>query len=65
MIPKADVDSGGSEQGLLGLAFHPNYANNKYYYVYYTTPATVIDRFTATDSFTTNVGNFPLLLYPL
>jgi glucose/arabinose dehydrogenase len=27
--------SGGSEQGLLGLAFHPNYAANRKYYVYY------------------------------
>lgn len=25
-----------SEQGLLGLAFHPNYASNGYFYVYYT-----------------------------
>jgi glucose/arabinose dehydrogenase len=24
------------EQGLLGLAFHPNYANNRLFYVYYT-----------------------------
>lgn len=28
--------SGGSEQGLLGLAFHPNYANNGYFFVNYT-----------------------------
>lgn len=27
----------GSEQGLLGLAFHPNYATNGKFYVYYTT----------------------------
>src|SRR5215813_11135573 len=26
----------GSEQGLLGLAFHPNYASNGYFYVDYT-----------------------------
>jgi glucose/arabinose dehydrogenase len=31
------VLSSGSEQGLLGLAFHPNYASNGYFYVYYTT----------------------------
>ncbi len=34
------ITSGGSgEQGLLGLAFHPNYANNGYFYVYYVSPA--------------------------
>ncbi|MDX2284307.1 MAG: PQQ-dependent sugar dehydrogenase [Bacteroidia bacterium] len=30
------VRSGGQEQGLLGLAFHPSYAQNGYFYVYYT-----------------------------
>ncbi len=30
------VDDEGSEQGLLGLAFHPDYADNGYFYVYYT-----------------------------
>ncbi|MEO1261084.1 MAG: PQQ-dependent sugar dehydrogenase [Bacteroidota bacterium] len=29
------VDSGQSEQGLLGLAFHPDYFDNGYFYVYY------------------------------
>ena len=28
--------STSSEQGLLGLAFHPDYQNNGYFYVYYT-----------------------------
>ena len=28
--------SNGSEQGLLGLAFHPNYSANGFFYVYYT-----------------------------
>ncbi|MCX5743415.1 MAG: PQQ-dependent sugar dehydrogenase [Proteobacteria bacterium] len=27
----------GGEQGLLGLAFHPRYATNRYFYVFYTT----------------------------
>ncbi len=31
------VHSTGNEQGLLGLAFHPDYANNGYFYVNYTT----------------------------
>ncbi len=30
------VNSSQSEQGLLGLAFHPDYLNNGYFYVYYT-----------------------------
>lgn len=30
------VSSSGSETGLLGLAFHPNYPANGYFYVYYT-----------------------------
>ncbi len=38
--PFLDIDalvgSGGNEQGLLGLAFHPNYASNGYFYVNYT-----------------------------
>jgi glucose/arabinose dehydrogenase len=37
-IDLADVVSqGGGEMGLLGLAFHPNYKNNGYFYVNYTT----------------------------
>jgi len=30
------VNDGGIEQGLLGLAFHPNYAMNGFFYVHYT-----------------------------
>jgi glucose/arabinose dehydrogenase len=43
--------STASEQGLLGLAFHPNYSNNGYFYVYYTPTATlsVISRFTVSS----------------
>jgi glucose/arabinose dehydrogenase len=39
--------SGGNERGLLGLAFHPDYANNGYFYVNYTLPNgnTQISRF--------------------
>jgi glucose/arabinose dehydrogenase len=38
----------GGEQGLLGLAFHPNYATNGFFYVNYSasgTGATVIERY--------------------
>lgn len=41
------IISTGGERGLLGLAFHPNYAVNGYFYVNYTNPAgnTVIARY--------------------
>ncbi|MFK7935062.1 MAG: sorbosone dehydrogenase family protein, partial [Saprospiraceae bacterium] len=45
-----DIDGrvrSGGERGLLGLAFHPDYANNGYFYVNYTNNAghTVVSRF--------------------
>jgi glucose/arabinose dehydrogenase len=46
------VASGG-EMGLLGLAFHPNYKSNGYFYVDYTTDSpsrrTIISRFKVSD----------------
>ena len=41
------VNSSANEQGLLGLAFHPQYANNGYFYVNYTADSgsTIIARF--------------------
>ena len=40
------VDDGANEMGLLGLAFHPDFSENKYFYVNYTdNEATVISRF--------------------
>jgi glucose/arabinose dehydrogenase len=42
------VDFQNDERGLLGLAFHPNFAENGYFYVNYTAPAplrTVIARY--------------------
>lgn len=40
------VDDSGNEQGLLGLAFHPDYENNGLFFVYYTydPPGTGLDR---------------------
>jgi glucose/arabinose dehydrogenase len=43
----------GGEMGLLGLAFHPDFKNNGYFYVDYTAPNprhTVISRFTVNPS---------------
>ena len=51
------VESSGSEEGLLGLAFHPDYATNGYFFVNYTRDITgtsddetVISRFTRSSS---------------
>jgi len=44
----ARVDDGGNEEGLLGLAFHPDYKNNGYLFVNYTAAnpnRTVVSRF--------------------
>jgi glucose/arabinose dehydrogenase len=45
-LTSATISSGG-ERGLLGLAFHPNYATNGYFYINYTNTAgnTVIARY--------------------
>jgi glucose/arabinose dehydrogenase len=49
-VPGANFLSAGGEQGLLGLAFHPNFQSNGYFYVDYTTGtdagAVRVDRFT-------------------
>ena len=48
----ARVNDSGNEQGLLGLAFHPDYKNNSYFYVDYTIAnpnRTVISRFKVSD----------------
>ncbi|MTE25318.1 PQQ-dependent sugar dehydrogenase [Winogradskyella ouciana] len=54
---EARVESGGSEEGLLGLAFHPNYATNGYFFVNYTRDVvgqtdneTVVSRFTRSST---------------
>ncbi|MDX2162621.1 MAG: PQQ-dependent sugar dehydrogenase [bacterium] len=47
MIPSSVAMGGYSEQGLLGLAFHPNYAENGLFFAHFTDTAgdTVIARF--------------------
>ncbi len=47
------VETARTEQGLLGLAFHPNYLNNGYFYVDYTRMgdgATVIARYSVSSA---------------
>lgn len=46
------VGSRASEQGLLGLAFHPRFAENGYFYVHYTDSRghTVISRFNTSEA---------------
>lgn len=47
----------GNEEGLLGLALHPNYLNNGYFWVYYTNTAgnNVIVRYRANPPFATSM----------
>lgn len=47
------VEDAGNEEGLLGLAFHPDYDNNGYFFVNYTASnpdRTVVSRFTVSAS---------------
>jgi len=46
------VEDGANEQGLLGLAFHPDYVKNGYFFVNYTgaNGDTIISRFTVTGN---------------
>lgn len=62
----SDIISTGSEQGLLGLAFHPGYADNGYFYINYTNTDghTVIARYSvdaANPSLADESSYFPLL----
>ena len=47
------LSSSAGEEGLLGLAFHPQFASNGYFYVNYTAPnplRTVVSRFTVSST---------------
>ncbi len=48
----SSIISSGGERGLLGLAFHPDYANNGYFFVYYTNNSgdTQVARYTVDGS---------------
>ena len=50
------VDDSGNEMGLLGLAFHPDYSNNRYFYIDYITTTSGV-RKTRISRFTTVAGN--------
>lgn len=50
---ESKVDDSGNEEGLLGLAFHPDYKTNGFFYVNYTAEnpnRTVISRFSVSSS---------------
>ncbi|MGB0715740.1 MAG: PQQ-dependent sugar dehydrogenase [Phycisphaerae bacterium] len=55
-----NISSGFDERGLLGLAFHPDYMSNGFFFVYYTNNSsnTVVRRYTVSgDPATSNVAN--------
>ncbi len=60
-VPNTNLITGGDEQGLLGLAFHPNFQSNGFFYINYTyndgdpAGATRIERYTY--NFTTGTVN--------
>ena len=62
----ASLISAGTERGLLGIAFHPQYATNGYFYVNYTNTAgnTVVARYSrsATDANVANASTAQILL---
>lgn len=60
----SQIDSGASEKGLLGLAFHPKYQENGYFYVNYTDrDKTVVTRYSRLeDSNIADVNSEELLL---
>ncbi len=67
--PFLDIDSivgsSGNEQGLLGLAFHPNYSTNGYFYVNYTNNSgdTVISRYqVSSNPYVADVNSAQIIL---
>lgn len=52
------IETGGSEQGLLGITFHPDFENNKYFFVHYSKKGsgdTMIERYQ--EDGTTKLGS--------
>jgi glucose/arabinose dehydrogenase len=62
------VFTSGNERGLLGFAFHPDFANNKTFYVNYTRAgdgATVVERYFAIDGDTADAGSGLVIIGPI
>lgn len=61
------VNRGGNEEGLLGLAFDPDYASNRHLYVYYSAHGprrSVLSRFTATNPIADPASEMVILEIP-
>lgn len=58
------VSDSGGERGLLGLAFHPNYATNGYFYVNYINNSgyTIIARYSRTNETTADINSELILV---
>jgi hypothetical protein len=67
-LDATQVQSGGNEQGLLGLAFHPDYQNNQTFYVNYTRAgdgATVVEKYTTINADTADEGSALVIFGPI
>ena len=51
------IDNASNEQGLLGLAFHPDYVNNGYFYVNYTRDPGPVDDLTTIGRYQVSAEN--------
>ena len=66
ILPKVAVDH--SERGMLGLAFHPNYESNGYFYVSYTRAgdgASIVERYTRIDADNADPSSGVVILGPV